>query len=56
MCDDKFLIAHFPREQAERYGEWTECAAFRFVKVGEDQVVIEFARSLEEITAPEASR
>lgn len=41
----------------ERYGdgEWRECAAFRFVKQADGSYLFEVAKTLEEITAPEAS-
>ena len=50
-------VCRLPAETVERCGDWTECAAFRFVQVDDRVVHIEFATAddLERLTAPEAT-
>lgn len=53
MTPQEFLC-RVPAELVERYAEWTECAAFRFVKVDEQTVEIQVTDDLERLTEPGA--
>ncbi len=53
MTTPEYVLARVPAEDAERYADWTECAAFRFHKVDDDTVEIQVTRDLEALTAPE---
>lgn len=41
-------------DQVDLYEAWTECAAFRFVRLGDDEVRLETTNDLELITRPGA--
>lgn len=52
MTEPTFTVSD---EVLEQFGEWTECAAFRFRKADEDGLVIfEVTDDLERITDPDA--
>lgn len=52
LDDTEFLVCRVPRELAEKYADWTEVAAFRLVREGEDEVRLEVTRDLELVTRP----
>lgn len=49
------FLCRVPAELVEEYSDWTEVAAFRFVKVDEETVEIQVTRDLELLTRPEGS-
>lgn len=47
------FLCRVPVELVEEYSDWTEVAAFRFVKVDDETVEIQVTRDLELLTRPE---
>lgn len=50
------IVCEFEEETVEAYAGWTECVAFRFVRVDDDHVRLELAKDLELITRPEVEQ
>lgn len=48
------VLCVVPKETAEKYADWTECAAFRVAREDERVATLEVTDDLEALTAPEA--
>lgn len=48
------LISRVPAQDIARYADWTECAAFRIVKLEDGTYTMEVTNDLELITQPGA--
>lgn len=46
---------HIPAEVVDAHLDWTECVAYRFVKIDDETVRLEVTNNLDRITTPEAS-
>lgn len=47
------FLCRVPAEIVERYEDWTECGAFRFVKVDDGAVEVQVTNDLDLLTRPE---
>ena len=49
------FLCRVPAELVEQYSDWTEAAAFRFVKVDEETVEIQVTNDLDLLTRPDGA-
>jgi hypothetical protein len=49
-----YFECHVPRELVEKYQDWTECVAFKFVIVDGDSCEVWVTNDLEQLTDPES--